>query len=242
MISAALSEQPTALRAPKPTNGRRVPRERRDRDGQEGVRPALKSFEAVLTHVRRCARGREIPQERSSSPRAQKASTLPAKPSASPAYCSRPPSGVSWSTSPVAQRPCRGVSRYRGHPASPICSPSRVGFEEVIHVDGETALQVIPAGHPTVRYEGNEIDRAIGIFDALAQAYDVVVFHADRDGASQMAPALAGRLSVAVAVLETGGGTSARAALADLNALGCPPLVTYERHDGDEGFGRATAV
>ncbi len=118
---------------------------------------------------------------------------------------------------------------------------SRVGFEEVIHVDGETALQVIPAGHPTVRSEGNEIDRAIGIFDALAQAYDVVVFHADRDGASQMAPALAGRLSVAVAVLETGGGTSARAALADLNALGCP-LVTYERHDGDEGFGRATAV
>ncbi len=117
----------------------------------------------------------------------------------------------------------------------------RVGFEEVIHVDGETALQVIPAGHPTVRSEGIEIERAIGIFDALAQAYDVVVFHGDRDGATEMAAALAGRLSIAVAVLGTGGGTSARSASADLNALGCP-LVTYERHDEDEGFGRVTAV
>ena len=74
----------------------------------------------------------------------------------------------------------------------------------------------------------------------MAQAYDVVVFYADRDGANQMAPALAGRLSVAVAVLGTGGGTSASSAAADLSALGCP-LVTYERYD-DEGFGRATAV
>ena len=117
----------------------------------------------------------------------------------------------------------------------------RVGFEEVIHVDGETALQVIPAGHPTVRSEGNEIERAIGIFDALAQAYDVVVFHADRDGASEMAAALAARLSIAVVVIGAGGGTSARAASAHLNALGCP-LVTYERHDEDEGFSRAAAV
>ena len=40
------------MRTPKPTTGRRVKRERRDKLGQEGVRPALKSFEAVLTHVR----------------------------------------------------------------------------------------------------------------------------------------------------------------------------------------------
>jgi hypothetical protein len=42
-------------------------------------------------------------------------------------------------------------------------------------------------------------------------------------------------------VLGTGGGPSAKAAVADLGALGCP-VVPYERHDGDEGFGRAAAV
>ena len=92
-----------------------------------------------------------------------------------------------------------------------------------------------------MRFEGNEIERALGIFDALAQAYDVVVLHGDRDGAAQMLPALAGRLSVTVAVLGTGGGASTKAALADLNALGCP-VVRYERHEGYEGFGRAAAV
>jgi hypothetical protein len=46
---------------------------------------------------------------------------------------------------------------------------------------------------------------------------------------------------VAVAVLGTGGGVSTKAALADLGAVGCP-VVPYERHDGDEGFGRFAPV
>jgi Mrp family chromosome partitioning ATPase len=232
-------QQPTALRAPKPTNGRRVKRERRDSDGQEGVRPALKSFEAVLTHVRARAAGNPA----GAILVAAGAKGLDATGEAIRIARILLASGERG----VLVDLSRGAAAVSGRLALPRAPgfadllASRVGFEEVIHVDCETALQVIPAGHPTVRSEGNEIDRAIGIFDALAQAYDVVVFHADRDSANQMAPALAGRLSVGVAVLGTGGETSARAALANLNALGCP-LVTYERHDGDEGFGRATAV
>jgi Mrp family chromosome partitioning ATPase len=231
-------QQPTALRTPKPAAARRIKRERRDGLRQEGIRPALKSFEAVLTHVR-------------------------ARATANPAGAILIAAGtkgldVTGEAIRVARillaSAERGVlvdlSRGRAAVSGRLALPrapgfadllaGRAGFEEVIHVDGETALQVIPAGHPTVRSEGNEIGRAVSIFDALAQAYDVVVFHADRDGADQMAPALAGRLSVAVAVLGARGGTSANSAAADLNALGCP-LVTYARHD-DEGFGRVTAV
>jgi hypothetical protein len=231
-------QQPAALRTPKPAAARRITRERRDGLRQEGIRPALKSFEAVLTHVR--ARAATGPSGAILIAAGEKSLDVTGEAiRVARILLASAERGVLVDLS-------RGAAAVSGRLALPRAPgfadllAGRAGFEEVIHVDGETALQVIPAGHPTVRSEGNEIGRAISIFDALAQAYDVVVFHADRDGADQMAPALAGRLSVAVAVLGTRGGTSANSAMADLNALGCP-LVTYARHD-DEGFGRVPAV
>jgi Mrp family chromosome partitioning ATPase len=232
---------PTALRAPGNVKGRcgRDRRGKRDRRDQEGVRPPPKSFEAVVTHV--CARA--AANSTGAILVAAGAKGLDATSEAiriARTLLASANQGVLVDLS-------RGAAAVSGRLALPRAPgfadllAGRVGFEEVIHVDGETALQVIPAGHPTVRSEGNEIKRAISIFDALAQAYDVVVLHGDRDGVAQMSPALSGRLSVAVAVLGTGGGPSAKAAVADLGALGCP-VVPYERHDGDEGFGRAAAV
>jgi len=232
-------QRPTALRMPEHTKGRRAKRDRRDKIDQERVRPALKSFEAVVTQVRARAD-------------ANTAGAILVTAGAKGIDATGEAICIARVLLACAERGVlvdlsRGAAAVSGRLALPRAPgfadllAGRVGFDEVIHVDVETALQVIPAGHPTVRFEGNEIEHAIAIFDALAQAYDVVVLHGDRDGATQMAPALAGRLSVALAVLGTGGGAGARAALADLSALGCR-VVPYERHDGDESFGRAAAV
>jgi len=232
-------QRPTALRTPEHTKGRRGKRDRRDKIDQESVRPALKSFEAMLTQVRARAA-------------ANTAGAILVAAGAKGVDATGEAIRIARSFLASAERGVlvdlsRGAAAVSGRLALPRAPgfadllAGRVGFDEVIHVDSETALQVIPAGHPTVRFEGNEIERALGIFDALAQAYEVVVLHGDRDGAAQMLPALAGRLSVTVAVLGTGGGASTKAALADLNALGCP-VVPYERHEGDEGFGRAAVV
>lgn len=232
-------QRPTALRTPEHTKGGRGKRDRRDKIEQESVRPALKSFEAVVAQVR----ARAAANTRGAILVAGAGKGIDATGEAiriARSFLASAERGVLVDLS-------RGAAAVSGRLALPRAPgfadllAGRVGFDEVIHVDSETALQVIPAGHPTVRFEGNEIERAIAIFDALAQAYDVVVLHGDRDGATQMAPALAGRLSVAVAVLGTGGGAGARAALADLSALGCR-VVPYERHDGDESLGRAAAV
>jgi len=230
-------QRPPALRTPEYTGGRRGKRNRRDNIDQESIQPALKSFEAVVAQVR----ARAAANTRGAILVAAGGKGIDATGEAiriARSFLSSAERGVLVDLS-------RGAAAVSGHLALPRAPgfadllAGRVGFDEVIHVDSETALQVIPAGHPTVRFEGNEIERALGIFDALAQAYDVVVLHGDRDGAAQMLPALAGRLSVAVAVLGTKGG--AKAALADLNALGCP-VVPYERHEGNEGFGRAAAI
>jgi Mrp family chromosome partitioning ATPase len=230
---------PTALRTSEYTKGRRGKRDRRDKIDQESIQPALKSFEAVVTQVR----ARAAANTRGAILVAAAGKGIDATGEAiriARSFLASAERGVLVDLS-------RGAAAVSGRLALPRAPgftdllAGRVGFDEVIHVDSETALQVIPAGHPTVRFEGNEIERALGIFDALAQAYDVIVIHGDRDGAAQMLSALAGRLSVAVAVLGTGGGVSTKAALADLGAVGCP-VVPYERHDGDEGFGRFAPV
>jgi Mrp family chromosome partitioning ATPase len=230
---------PTALRTSEHTKGRRGKRDRRDKIDHESIQPALKSFKAVVTqvHARAAAntRGAILVSAAGKGVDATGEAIRIAR-----SFLASAERGVLVDLS-------RGAAAVSGRLALPRAPgftdllAGRVGFDEVIHVDSETALQVIPAGHPTVRFEGNEIERALGIFDALAQAYDVIVIHGDRDGAAQMLSALAGRLSVAVAVLGTGGGVSTKAALADLGAVGCP-VVPYERHDGDEGFGRFAPV
>jgi Mrp family chromosome partitioning ATPase len=232
-------QRPTALRTPEPVKGSRGKRDRRDEIDQETVRPALKSFGAVVTHVR--ARAAANPSGAILIAAGTKGLDATGEAIRIARFLLASAERV------VLVDLSRGAAAVSGRLALPRAPgfadllAGRVGFEEVIHVDGETALQVIPAGHPTVRSEGNEIERAIGIFEALAQAYDIVALHGDRDGAAQMLPALAGRLSVAVAVLGTGEGPGAKAALTELGVLGCP-VVPYHRHGGDEDIGRATAV
>jgi len=110
----------------------------------------------------------------------------------------------------------------------------RAGFEDVVRVDAETPLQVIAAGGPTptVPDEGNE--RFTSVLEALTQAYDGVVLHADHEALLKFTPALKFELSVAIAVVDTASG--ADSAKSDLNAfspLGCPVLV-YEKRSEEQ--------
>jgi hypothetical protein len=96
----------------------------------------------------------------------------------------------------------------------------RAGFEDVVRVDPETALQVIPAGNPTVTANGDEADSFLRIFEALTQAYPCVVLHADADNARKFERMLDGRLEMVVAVLRAG--TSAKDGEQRMAALATP--------------------
>ena len=118
-------------------------------------------------------------------------------------------------------------------------------FDDVIRVDIESALQVIAAGNPAVKPKGEEIDRFMRVFEALTEAYDSVVLHADRDTVKKLTPALKFELPVTVVVLPQGTSASAKAAdLGDFAALDCP-VVVYEQ-TGKEGrsglLGRVAAI
>jgi hypothetical protein len=117
----------------------------------------------------------------------------------------------------------------------------------VVHVDEETPLQVIPAGNPTVRAD-NDTERMTAIFKALAQAYDCIVLHADRESARKLEPALDGRLQVVVAVLAPGEGAKVgEERLAEFTSFGCS-VVPYEQADNERRpsrsglFRRAAAI
>jgi hypothetical protein len=103
----------------------------------------------------------------------------------------------------------------------------RSSFEDVIKIDPESSLQVIPAGNP--KGGGSDENARFGrVFDALTQAYDCVVLHADREAVRALSQALKFELPLVVAVLQTGASAqSEKADLADFAALGCPVLV-YE--------------
>ena len=148
-------------------------------------------------------------------------------------------------------RSAAAVSGRLGLPRAPgftELAADRADFEHVIHLDGETPLQVIPAGNPTVKADGDDIDRATRIFEALIQAYDCIVLHADHETARKLEPALDGCLQVVVAVLPPGESAKVgEKGLAELTAFGCP-VVPYEqtgeeRRSGRSGlFGRAAAI
>ncbi|MGB6968676.1 MAG: hypothetical protein WBD76_05390 [Methyloceanibacter sp.] len=145
-------------------------------------------------------------------------------------------------------RGATAVSGRLGLPRAPgftDLAAGRVGFEDVVHVDDETPLQVIPAGNPTVGTEGRGNGRLTGIFTALAQAYDFIVLHVDRDTAAKIQSPLEGRVGVVVAVLAPGAAANS-GALTDLTAFGCPVLRheqgARERLSRRSGlFGRAAA-
>jgi Mrp family chromosome partitioning ATPase len=133
----------------------------------------------------------------------------------------------------------RGAAAVSGHlrlprtPGFAELAAGRAGFDDVVHVDEETPLQVIPAGSSTAwpnPATGNK--RLARIFEALEQAYNVIVLHADRSTALTLRPILAGRLQRIVAVLARGEGKSGGSSLLELAVFGCPVLL-YEQNGTD---------
>src|SRR5262245_41350345 len=106
-------------------------------------------------------------------------------------------------------------------------------FDDIVHVDEETPLQVITSGGPTVWLNsGSGSKRLARIFEALAQADDVIVLHADRGTALMLRPVLAGRLHRIVAVLARGASTGSESGLLELAVFGCPVLA-YVQGEGE---------
>ena len=233
----AASHRQPASSAPRPTTPRPL------KAGNGRIGPVLMSLDAVLNHVVAAANG-ETPSAllvASASPRIDAA-----------------PEAIEIARGLVAERErvvlvdlTRGASAVSGAlglPRAPGFTDllaGRAGFENVIRIDPDTALQVIPAGNPAVKSDGDEIARFSRLFDALTKAYDCVVLHADYETAKKLKPALRLELPVMVAVLPKG--TSAKGGGEDLSEfvrLGCP-IVVYERNGKQARsgfFGRVAAL
>jgi Mrp family chromosome partitioning ATPase len=117
----------------------------------------------------------------------------------------------------------------------------RVSFDDIVQVDKETPLQVIPAGQSIAKQE-TKLERLARIFEALAQVYHFMVLHADRETAFNYQPVLAGRLRAALAVLASGEGKSRRAgaALSELAGFGCAVML-HEQSPERRWFSRRSA-
>jgi hypothetical protein len=96
--------------------------------------------------------------------------------------------------------------------------------------------------------QGYETGRVASIFEALAQAYDCVLLHADPETAAWLKPALDGRLQMIVAVQAAGAsGRSEARRLDELSEFGCQ-VMPFEQADGGQRparpglLGRAAAV
>jgi Mrp family chromosome partitioning ATPase len=134
------------------------------------------------------------------------------------------------------------VSDELGIPHAPGFSElaaGRAGFEDVVHVDNETLLQIIPAGDRAVRVVTKlESERLAHILDALIQVYDVVVLHAGRETALINQPHLIERLGAVIAVLACGG-KNADQILTEL-AFNCP-VLSFEQSVERLWFSRRSA-
>jgi hypothetical protein len=115
-----------------------------------------------------------------------------------------------------------GLPRF---PGLADLAAGRAQFEDVIGLDAETPLHVIPAGNPRFAADDGN-GRFAAILAALTEAYDSIVLHADREALRRTAPDLGLELSIAVAVLpQRAGGT---VDLSGFAALGCQTLA-YEQ-------------
>ena len=214
---------------------------RPNRDADK-ARPVLKSLEAVINHILACGKG--------GAPRALLVVGASPKVDATPEAIFIARTLVARREQIVLVDLTRGpaaISGPLGIPRSPGFSDlaaGRAGFEHVVRVDAETPLQVIAAGNPKLAASGDENNRFGRVFDALTQAYDCVVLHADREAVRALTPALKFELPLVVAVLRAGASANDdKADLADFSALGCPVLV-YEqtgKQPRSRLFGRVAA-
>ena len=206
------------------------------------ARPVLKSLDAVINHILACGNG--------GAPRALLVVGASPKIDATPQAIFIARTLVARREQIVLVDLTRGpaaISGPLGIPRSPGLSDlaaGRAGFEHVVRVDAETPLQVIAAGNPKLAASGDENSRFGRVFEALTQAYDCVVLHADREAVRALTPALKFELPLVVAVLRAGASANdGTADLADFSALGCPVLV-YEqtgKQPRSRLFGRAAA-
>jgi Mrp family chromosome partitioning ATPase len=139
-------------------------------------------------------------------------------------------------------RGAMAVSEPLGLPRAPGFAELVAGsasFEDVVQIDDETPLQVIAAGSPALAAkQGNEGEWLTRLFEALAQAYDFFVLHADRGTARAFKSLLAGRVQIVVAVLPSGEDKGGERNLLDLAAFGCP-ILPYEQAKEQRRFGRS---
>lgn len=145
----------------------------------------------------------------------------------------------------------RGAAALSGQLGSPRApgftdlAAGRASFEDVVRIDSDSPLQVIAAGNPAIKSDGEETDSFMRVFEALTHVYDCVVLHADRDVMRKLRPALKFELPASVAILPAG--TTAKGAdsvdLTEFTSLGCP-VVVYEQSGKEPRsglFGRLAA-
>jgi uncharacterized protein involved in exopolysaccharide biosynthesis/Mrp family chromosome partitioning ATPase len=140
------------------------------------------------------------------------------------------------------------VSGPLGLPRAPGFADLLAGsasFEDVVCLDGKSALQVIVAGNAPAKSETKDEERMGRIFSALAQAYDLVVLYGDTASVSKFQASLQGRLAMVIAVLAGAGDpTAAMTAIAELTSFGAP-VFPYDKSAADTRpgiFGRTAAV
>jgi hypothetical protein len=196
--------------------------------GSDKVGPVLKSLDAVLNHVLAAGQG--------SAPRALLVGAASPKLDATAEAISIARALVARREQVVLVDLARGsasISGALGLPRTPgltELSAGRAGFEDVVGLDGETALQLIPAGNPKLAGSGDENGRFARVLEALTQAYDSVVFHSDREALHKLTHGLRFELPIVVAVLAAGTSESgAKTDFSAFSALGCPILV-YEQN------------
>ena len=125
------------------------------------------------------------------------------------------------------------VSGALGLPRTPGLTDlvaGRAGFEDVVRIDEDSLAPSDLRRQPeTRRHRTTRTSDSGRLFEALTQAYDCVVLHADREAVRQLTPALKFELPIVVAVLPSGASDSGtKTDLAEFSALGCPVLV-YEQ-------------
>ena len=194
--------------------------------GYGKVGPVLKSLDAVLDRVLASATG--------GLPRALLVAGTSPKADATQTAINLARALVDRNEQVVLVDLAKGASAVSGPlgmprvPGFTDLAAGRATFADVIRVDEETPLQVIPAGNPAVRGAEPEPDRFMRVFEALTQAYGCVVLHADLNAIEALLPALKFELPVMVAVLPARSRPDAEhEALSTFQALGCPVIV-YE--------------
>jgi uncharacterized protein involved in exopolysaccharide biosynthesis/Mrp family chromosome partitioning ATPase len=191
------------------------------------VGPVLKSLDAVINHIVATGTG--------GAPRAMLVAGATAKLDATAEAIAIARALVARRDQVVLVDLTRGpasISGALGLPRTPGLTDlvaGRAGFEDVVRIDEDSSLQVISAGNPKLSAKDDENERFGHLFEALTQAYDSVVLHADSEAMRQLTSALKFELPIVVAVLPAGASDSGtKTDLAEFSALGCPVLV-YEQ-------------